>query len=180
MDPWSTPKHPSSLPLQTRQNIHVESALERRQLQPGEIHSATNPIADARMVFGSCVSMKSIYVGCKFLYITIHICIVESSLLTNLDVGRSQGQLFKSNIERFVLFRIEHTYEWRLNISYTKIVLTSHPASPVMFNHWYYRYATNDHDKTLNTISKSVYESYTCIWGKLWADNVSISYTQIH
>ena len=34
--------------------------------------------------------------------------IVESSLLTNLDVGRSQGQLFKSNIERFVLFRIEH------------------------------------------------------------------------
>jgi len=43
---------------------------------------------------------------CKFLYITIHIC--QCSLLTNLDVGRSQGQLFKSNIERFVLFGIEH------------------------------------------------------------------------
>ena len=87
----------------------------------------------------------------------------RSSLLTNLDVERSQGQLFKSNIERFVLFRIEHTYEWRLNISYTKIVLTSHPASPVMFNHWYYRDATNHHDKTLNAISKSVWIIYMYI-----------------
>ena len=58
--PMKHAQAPISLPLQTRQNIHVESALERRQLQPGEIHSATNPIADARMVFGSCVSMKSI------------------------------------------------------------------------------------------------------------------------